>query len=44
MQGAGVIRVQMDMGGKEVTKQDLVSKVVMEVLGRILGDMVVMLW
>ncbi|GJR52478.1 hypothetical protein Tco_1402999 [Tanacetum coccineum] len=44
MQGVGVIRVRMDMGDKEVTKQDLVSKVVMEVLGRLLGDMVVMLW
>ncbi|GKB12824.1 hypothetical protein Tco_0846747, partial [Tanacetum coccineum] len=42
MQGVGVIRVRMDMGDKEVTKQDLVAKVVMEVLGRLLGDMVVM--
>ncbi|GJT31733.1 hypothetical protein Tco_0922152 [Tanacetum coccineum] len=40
MQGMGVIRVQIDMGNKEVTKQDLVAKVVMEVLGRLLGDMV----
>ncbi|GKD26771.1 hypothetical protein Tco_1232985 [Tanacetum coccineum] len=39
MQGVGVIRVRMDMGDKEVTKQDLVAKVVMEVLGRMLGDM-----
>ncbi|GJW66664.1 hypothetical protein Tco_0121088 [Tanacetum coccineum] len=44
MQGVGVIRVRMDMGDKEVTKQDLVAKVVMEVLGRLLGDMVVMSW
>ncbi|GJY77124.1 retrovirus-related pol polyprotein from transposon TNT 1-94 [Tanacetum coccineum] len=46
MQGVGVIRVRMDMGDKEVTKQDLVAKVVMEVLGRLLGDMVVqiVLW
>ncbi|GJR67984.1 retrotransposon protein, putative, ty1-copia subclass [Tanacetum coccineum] len=44
MQGVGVIRVQMDMGDKEVIKQDLVAKVVMEVLGRLLGDMVVMSW
>ncbi|GJV41342.1 hypothetical protein Tco_1419782 [Tanacetum coccineum] len=41
MQGVGVIRVRMDMGDKEVTKQDLVAKVVMEVLGRLLGDMLV---
>ncbi|GJS05969.1 hypothetical protein Tco_0362765 [Tanacetum coccineum] len=44
MQGVGVIRVRIDMGDKEVTKQDLVAKVVMEVLGRLLGDMVVMPW
>ncbi|GKE78648.1 hypothetical protein Tco_1544768, partial [Tanacetum coccineum] len=44
MQGVGVIRVRMDMGDKEVTKQDLVAKVVMEVLGRLLGDMMVMSW
>ncbi|GKB91856.1 hypothetical protein Tco_0964128 [Tanacetum coccineum] len=44
MQGVGVIRVRMDMGDKEVTKQELVAKVVMEVLGRMLGDMVVMSW
>ncbi|GJS05970.1 hypothetical protein Tco_0362766 [Tanacetum coccineum] len=37
-------RVRMDMGDKEVTKQDLVAKVVMEVLSRLLGDMVVMPW
>ncbi|GKC19201.1 hypothetical protein Tco_1021351 [Tanacetum coccineum] len=34
--------VDMDMGDKEVTKQDLVAKVVIEVLGRLLGDMVMM--
>ncbi|GJY60756.1 retrovirus-related pol polyprotein from transposon TNT 1-94 [Tanacetum coccineum] len=39
MQGVGVIRVRMDMGDKEVTKQELVAKVVMEVLGRLVGDM-----
>ncbi|GJY14699.1 hypothetical protein Tco_0385121 [Tanacetum coccineum] len=44
MQGVGVIRVRMDMGDKEVTKPDLVAKVVMEVLGRLLGDMMVMSW
>ncbi|GKA37993.1 hypothetical protein Tco_0724558, partial [Tanacetum coccineum] len=44
MQDVGVIRVRMDMGDKEVTKQDLVAKVVMEVLGRLLDDMVVMSW
>ncbi|GJS08841.1 hypothetical protein Tco_0365637 [Tanacetum coccineum] len=44
MQGVGVIRVRMDMGDKEVTKQDLVANVVMEVLSRLLGGMVVMSW
>ncbi|GKE85060.1 hypothetical protein Tco_1558802, partial [Tanacetum coccineum] len=37
-------RVRMDMVDKEATKQDLVAKVVIEVLGRLLGDMVVMSW
>ncbi|GJR09213.1 hypothetical protein Tco_0791865 [Tanacetum coccineum] len=40
MQGVGVIRVRMDIGDKKVTKQDLVAKVVMKVLGRLLGDIV----
>ncbi|GJZ91210.1 hypothetical protein Tco_0663137 [Tanacetum coccineum] len=44
LSGDEFLRVRMDMGDKEVTKQDLVAKVVMEVLGRLLGDMVVMSW
>ncbi|GJY92066.1 hypothetical protein Tco_0507848, partial [Tanacetum coccineum] len=44
LSGDEFLRVRMDMGNKEVTKQDLVAKVVIEVLGRLLGDMVVMSW
>ncbi|GJV78230.1 hypothetical protein Tco_1509814 [Tanacetum coccineum] len=42
MQGGRVFRgVQLVWGDKEVTMQNLVAKVMMEVLGRLLGDMMV---
>ncbi|GJZ33565.1 hypothetical protein Tco_0579001, partial [Tanacetum coccineum] len=44
MQGVGVIRVRMDMGDKEVTKQDLVLKGGDRGACKLLGDMVVMSW
>ncbi|GKE02262.1 putative ribonuclease H-like domain-containing protein [Tanacetum coccineum] len=44
MQGVGVIRVRMDMGDKEVTKQDLVLKGGDKGACKLLGDMVVMSW
>ncbi|GJZ33567.1 hypothetical protein Tco_0579003 [Tanacetum coccineum] len=39
MQGVGVIRVRMDMGDKEVTKQDLVLKGGDRGACKLLGDM-----
>ncbi|GJY71882.1 hypothetical protein Tco_0475585 [Tanacetum coccineum] len=37
-------RVRLDKGDKEVTRPNFVAKVVMEVLGFLLGDMVVRSW
>ncbi|GKG30993.1 hypothetical protein Tco_0423481, partial [Tanacetum coccineum] len=42
MQGVGVIRVRIDIGDKEVTKQDLVLKGGDRGACKVLGDMVVM--
>ncbi|GJS25714.1 hypothetical protein Tco_0454346 [Tanacetum coccineum] len=44
MQGVGWWRGQFTWGDKEVTRPKLVAKVVMKVLGCLLGEMVVRSW